>query len=148
MIEPFQVSTYDYFLPEELIASYPKKNRDDARVLIYDRKKDKITHTTFGNIFDFFPSNTAVIVNDTKVVKARVFGKKQSGGKVELLLNSPLQDNLYSVYIKGRVKKNTKLQFDDDLNANIKELKIDGSRIVEFFQNKKKIDTNELFDIL
>jgi len=138
LIEPFQVSTYDYFLPEELIASYPRKNRDDARVLIYDRNKDKITHTTFGNIFDFFPSDIAVIINDTKVVKARIYGKKQSGGKVELLLNSPLQDNLYSVYIKGRVKKETKLQFDNYLNANIKELKVDGSRIVEVFSKMKK----------
>ncbi|MCF6173964.1 MAG: tRNA preQ1(34) S-adenosylmethionine ribosyltransferase-isomerase QueA [Campylobacteraceae bacterium] len=148
MYEPFQVSAYDYFLPEELIASYPEKNRNDARVLVYDRKKDEITHTTFGNIFDFFPSNVAVVINDTKVVKARIYGKKNSGGKVELLLNSPLQDNLYSVYIKGRIKKDTKLQFDNNLNVNIKELKPDGSRIVEFFQNEKKINTNELFDIL
>lgn len=148
MLEPLKVSTYDYFLPENLIASYPASNRDDARVLVYDRKKDEITHTTFKDIFDFFPVDTTVIINDTKVVKARVFGKKESGGKCELLLNSPLQENLYSVYIRGKVSQGTKLFFDDNLEAIVKKIEADGSRVVEFFHNQKKIGTDELFDIL
>lgn len=148
MLESLKVSTYDYFLPAELIASHPTKNKDDARVLVYERKKDKITHTTFKNIFDFFPKDTAVIINDTKVIKARIYGKKESGGKIELLLNSPLQENRYSVYIKGKVSKDTKLFFDNSLCSIVKELKDDGSRVVEFFKNDKKIDTNQLFDIL
>ncbi len=148
MLEPLKVSTYDYFLPQELIASHPTPNRDDARVLVYNRKKGKIVHTTFKEILNFFPHDTAVVINETKVVKARIYGKKHSSGKIELLLNSPLQDNLYSVYIKGKVSKDTKLFFDNGLKANVKELKTDGSRVVEFFQNRKKIDTNELFDIL
>jgi len=148
LLESLKVSTYDYFLPAELIASHPTKNKDDARVLVYERKKDKITHTTFKNIFDFFPKDTAVIINDTKVIKARIYGKKESGGKIELLLNSPLQENRYSVYIKGKVSKDTKLFFDNSLCSIVKELKDDGSRVVEFFKNDKKIDTNQLFDIL
>jgi len=148
LLDPLKVSTYDYTLPQNLIASYPKKNRDDARVLVYNRVTDKITHITFKDIFDYIPTNTSIVINDTKVVKARIFGKKDSGGKIELLLNSPLQDNLYSVYIRGKVFIGTKLSFDNSLQAIVKEVKEDGSRIVEFFQDNKKINTDELFDIL
>ena len=148
MLDPLKVSTYDYALPLNLIASYPEKNRDDARVLVYDRTTDKITHTTIRDIFDYIPTNTSIIINDTKVVKARIFGQKESGGKIELLLNSPLQDNLYSVYIRGKVSPDTKLFFEDSLEAVVKKLEVDGSRVVEFFHNQKKIDTNELFDTL
>jgi len=148
LLDPLKVSTYDYVLPQNLIASYPKKNRDDARVLVYNRSIDKITHTTIKDIFDYIPTNTSIVINDTKVVKARIFGKKDSGGKIELLLNSPLQDNLYSVYIRGKVFIGTKLSFDNALQATVNEVKEDGSRIVEFFQDSKKINTDELFDIL
>ncbi len=148
MLDSYKVSTYDYFLPTKLIASHPAKNRDDAKVLVYDRKTDTITHTTFKNIFDFFPQKCAVILNNTKVVKARIFGKKDSGGKVELLLNSPLQNNLFSVYIKGKVNIGTKLFFKNDLIALVKDLKEDGSRIVEFHQNQNILQAHQLFDLL
>jgi len=148
LLDSYKVSTYDYFLPTKLIASHPTKNRDDAKVLVYDRKTDTITHTTFKNIFNFFPQKCAVILNNTKVVKARIFGKKESGGKVELLLNSPLQNNLFSVYIKGKVNIDTKLFFENDLIALVKDLKEDGSRIVEFYHNQNILQTYQLFDLL
>jgi len=148
LLNPYKVSTYDYFLPAKLIASHPTQNRDDAKVLVYDRKTDTITHTTFKNIFDYFPKKCAVVLNNTKVVKARIFGKKQSGGKVELLLNSPLQDGLFSVYIKGKVKIDTKLFFEDNLVALVKDLKEDGSRIVEFYKDNAVLESHQLFDLL
>ncbi len=148
MLDSYSVSTYDYTLPSSLIATHPSTNRDDARVLVYDRDKDSVKHIKFRDIFDYFPKNCAVILNDTKVIKARIFGKKMSGGKIELLLNSPLQENLYSVYIRGRVKEGVKLLFDNSLEAQIIELKDDGTRIVDFSQNGKKIQTHQLFDIL
>ncbi len=148
MLDSYKVSTYDYELPPNLIASHPLKEKDEAKVLVYDRKNNLITHTTFRDIFDFFPKDCSVILNDTKVVKARIFGHKQSGGKIELLLNSPLQDNLYSSYIRGRVKKDTKLLFDDELEATVKELKDDGLRIIVFTQRGKEVPTYQLFDIL
>lgn len=103
----FLVSAYDYNLPEELIAKYPSTPRDLAKLLVYDRKKDKIIHTVFRNILDFVP-NSAFIFNNTKVIKARIFGKKETGGKIELLLNRPYKDG-YLVYIRGKVKVGTKL---------------------------------------
>ena len=124
------VSSYDYDLPEELIAKYPVTPRDSAKLLVYDREKDKITHTVFRNILDFVGDKN-FIFNNTKVIKARIFGKKESGGKVELLLNRPFNDK-FLVYIRGKVKKGSKLFFDKGLVAEVIELLEDGSRVVNF----------------
>ena len=134
----YLVNSYDYTLPEELIAKYPVTPRDSAKLLVYDRKKDKITHTVFRNILDF-TKESHFIFNNTKVIKARIFGKKESGGKVELLLNRPFNDK-YLVYIRGKVKKGSKLFFDKGLVAEVVELLEDGSRIVEF---KWKMENGE-----
>lgn len=135
-------------MPESLIAEFPANPRDSARLLVYDRTQDTITHTTFNKLFDYIDTNTAILLNDTKVVKARVYGHKKSGGKIELLLNSPLQDEKFSVYIRGRVKVDHILSFDDNLSAQVVSLQDDGTRIVSFYQNNKKINSDELFNIL
>ena len=140
------VESYDYSLPKELIATYPVTPRDSAKLLVYDRKNDKITHTTFKNILDF-TKDSAFILNDTKVLKARIFGKKESGGKIELLLNRPFEDK-FLVYIRGKVKIGYKLLFDENLVAKVEKLNEDGSRIVSFYQNEKKLDFLELVNIL
>lgn len=116
--------------------------------MVFDRKTGTITHTLFKELFQFLPSNIAVLLNDTKVVKARIFGKKESGGEIEVLLNAPLQDNLYSVYIRGKVKQGTHLFFDEHLEAEVMELKDDGTRIVAFSQEGKALHTKALFDVL
>jgi len=133
------VSSYDYNLPEELIAKYPVSPRDEAKLLVYDRKRDKIIHTKFKNILDF-TEKSAFIFNDTKVIKARIFGVKDTGGKIELLLNRPIKDK-FLVYIRGKVKKGTKLFFDNNLLAEVEDLLEDGSRIVSF---KLRIENGEL----
>jgi len=132
------VESYNYNLPQDLIAKYPISPRDMAKLLVYDRKKDKIIHTTFKNILDF-TSGSAFIFNDTKVIKARVFGVKETGGRIELLLNRPINDK-FLVYIRGKVKKGTKLFFDKGLIAEVEELLEDGSRVVSF---KLKIENGE-----
>ena len=124
------VKNYDYQLPEELIAKYPVTPRDEAKLLVYDRKKDKIIHTVFKNILDF-TGDSHFVFNNTKVIKARIFGKKDTGGKIELLLNRPFGEK-YLVYIRGKVKVGTKLYFDKGLSAEVVELLPDGSRVVEF----------------
>lgn len=135
-------------LPESLIATYPAEPRDSARLLVYDRKNDVITHTTFAHLFDYLPSDIAVLLNDTKVIKARFFGHKESGGEVEFLLNTPLPENRYSVYIRGRVKSGMDIYFAQNLRAHILHCNLDGTRIVMFFHKEKALDTEALFDIL
>jgi S-adenosylmethionine:tRNA ribosyltransferase-isomerase len=146
MSKDLLVESYDYTLPKELIATYPVTPRDEAKLLVYDRKNGTITHTIFKNILDFV-GDSHFIFNDTKVVKARVFGEKMTGGKVELLLNRPFEDK-FLVYIRGKVKVGTELFFDKNLKAVVKSLNEDGSRLVEFYQNDKKIAFLELVDIL
>jgi len=103
MLDPLKTSSYDYLLPKELIASTPVKPADSAKLLVYNRATKTITHSTFKNLMDYLPENISIFLNDTKVIKARIFGKKQSGGKIELLLNKPLFMDRYLVMIRGKV---------------------------------------------
>ena len=141
-------NSYDYNLPKELIATTPAKPADSARLLIYNRDKDTITHTYFREILNYIPKKSAIFLNDTKVIKARIFGAKSSGGKVELLVIKPIPDNRYIAMIKGRVKVGTTLEFENSLNAQVLELNSDGSRVVEFTKDGKKLDFEELVAIL
>ena len=82
-------SSYDFHLPQELIATHPAEPRDSSRLLVYDRQTDTITHARFYDIEKYLPKEAAIIFNNTKVIKARLYGHKASGGKVELLINRP-----------------------------------------------------------
>ncbi|QKF77659.1 tRNA preQ1(34) S-adenosylmethionine ribosyltransferase-isomerase QueA [Arcobacter defluvii] len=148
MLDPLKTSSYDYDLPKELIATKPVSPADSARLLVYNRKENKITHTTFKNLIEVLPSDLSIFLNDTKVIKARIFGEKESGGKIELLLNKPLFMDRYLVMIRGKVKIGTKLFFDKDLIAEVIELNEDGTRVVKFFKEDKNLDFLELVEIL
>ena len=139
---------YDYKLPQELIATEPVYPPDSAKLLVYNKKDDTITHTLFSNIMDFIPKDCDIFLNDTKVIKARIFGFKPSGGRIELLLNKPLDNNKYLVMTRGRVKLGAIISFDNNLKAEIVKLNIDGSREVIFSQNNIILRFEELIIIL
>lgn len=149
---------YDYNLPSEQIASKPVYPRDSAKLLVYHRDKDTITHTSFSHLLEFIPKGCSIILNDTKVIKARIFGHKekivmskehyQGGGKVELLFNKPLDAYNYLVMIRGKVTIGTNIIFDDNLIATVKTLNKDGSREVTFTQDNKELRFEELVIIL
>ncbi len=147
-LDPLKTSSYDYELPSDLIATYPAIPADHAKLLVYDRKTKTISHTIFKNILEYIPRDTEIFFNDTKVIKARIFGKKETGGKIELLFNKPLPDNLYLVYIRGRVQSGYRLFFDKGLSLEIIALQEDGSRIVKFFKDEKELDFLSLVEIL
>lgn len=142
----FDLDSYDYELPSSLIASSPANPKESANLLVYQRSNNKITHTKFGNLMEFLP-DCDIIFNDTKVIKARIYGKKSSGGAVELLLNQPLGQGKFSTLIKGRVKAGTILEFDNGLSCEVIKL-LDEYRIVKFYQNNKLVDTTCLYQIL
>jgi len=150
---------YDYTLPEGFIATSPVQPRDHAKLLVYDKKTDTVTHTTFQHLLDYVPKECDVCLNDTRVIKARVFGEKvpthisksgvaQGGGKVELLFNKPLDAHHYLVLIKGKVQIGTKLHFNDTLEATVTAFNQDGSRVVTFTHKDKKIRFEELVLVL
>jgi len=148
ILDPLKTSSYDYSLPKELIATHPVHPADSARLLVYDRKTQTITHTTFKNILDFLPQNLSIFLNDTKVIKARIFGTRPSGGKAELLFNKPMPNDEYLCLIRGKVHVDTKISFEHNLSAIVTQLNVDGSRLVKFYQNDKQLDFLELVDIL
>jgi len=150
---------YDYVLPEGFIATSPVYPRDHAKLLVYDRKTDTITHTTFQHLLDFVPKGCDVFLNDTRVIKARIFGQKepthisksgivQGGGKVELLFNKPLDAHHYLVMIRGKVQVGSKLLFDDSLESTVISLNDDGSRVVTFSHQGKSIRFEDLVLVL
>lgn len=150
---------YDYVLPEGFIATSPVHPRDKAKLLVYNRKTDTITHTTFQYLLDFVPQECDVFLNNTRVIKARIFGKKeaqsinkkgftQGGGKVELLFNKPLNAHQYLVMIRGKVILDSKLLFEDDLVATVVAFNDDGSRIVTFTHKGEEIRFEDLVIVL
>lgn len=147
-LDPLKTSSYDYDLPKELIATKPVYPADSAKLLVYNRETNTITHTTFKSLMDVLPDNLSVFLNDTKVIKARIFGEKESGGKVELLFNKPLFMDRYLVMIRGKVKVGTKLFFPMNLQAEVLEVNDDGSRVVNFIKDDNKLDFLTLVEIL
>lgn len=141
-------SSYNFHLPDGLIASHPANPRDSAKLLVYDRKTDKITHAIFRDFEKFIPKNCAIIFNNTKVIKARLFGHKPSGGKLELLINRALNAKDVSVYIRGKVKVGTQIFFDEDLLATVKKLNEDGSRVVNFMACEKELRFEDVLPII
>lgn len=147
-LDPLKTSSYDYCLPDDQIADYPAIPADSAKLLVYNRSTKTITHTVFSRLLEFIPQNTKIFFNDTKVIKARIFGKKDSGGKIELLFNKPLSNNRYLVFIRGKVKEGTVLYFKNNLNCKVISINDDGSRNVKFYKNNNELFFLELIEIL
>jgi len=147
-LDPLKTFSYDYHLPEDLIATYPANPADSAKLLVYNRETKAIKHTTFQDLLKYIPKKTEIFFNDTKVIKARIFGRKQTGGKIELLFNKPLPNNQYLVYMRGKVLVGNIITFDRNLTIEVLKLQEDGTRIVKFFQNNKELDFLTLVEIL
>lgn len=126
---------FDYYLPEELIAQTPAEPRDSSRLLVYGRKEDKIEHRIFRDITDYLKAGDVLVINETRVLPARIFGKKREGGRdVEFLLLKRLNSAKWEVIMKpGRkLKPGDYVDFSDKLCAKIEEKKQDGVVEVSF----------------
>ena len=98
-----KTSDFNYDLPEKLIANYPLDERSSSRLLVY---KDQIDHRTFRDIINYFEEGDLLVVNNTSVIPARVYGNKESGGSVEVMLERIMEDNRALVQIRsGRSPK-------------------------------------------
>ncbi|MFW2450484.1 tRNA preQ1(34) S-adenosylmethionine ribosyltransferase-isomerase QueA [Staphylococcus cohnii] len=110
------IEAFDYHLPESLIAQTPLKNRDESRLLVLGRKTGNIAHKHFKNIIDYIESGDTLVLNDTRVMPARLFGlKEETGAKVEMLMLTQLEDNDWEVLLKPakRIKVGDKLSFGE-----------------------------------
>ena len=137
MINYKSLDTYDYHLPENLIAQTPLEKRDESRLLIFDRKTKDIYHRHFKDITDFLKKGDVLVVNNTRVLPARLMAKKDTGANVEILLLKRINLNDWEVLLKPgkRVKIGTILTISDELKCELIEIKQDGNRIVRFYYN-------------
>lgn len=109
-------------------------------MLVIDRRTGQITHSSVEKLNDFLPKDSSIIINNTKVIKARIFGHKSSGGKIECVLIKPLGEYRFLTLIRGKVKVGDTVLFDEKLSLEVKMLLDDGSREVEFFEGGTKLD--------
>ncbi len=126
---------FNYDLPEELIAQHPEKERDNSRLLVVDREHDKTYHKHFYDILDYLNEGDTIVLNDSKVLHARLFGKKEeTGAKIEVFVLKLLSDNDFEVLIRPskRVKIGTKVIIDDNLSLIVKEKFEEGLAKVNF----------------
>jgi len=128
-------STYNYYLPEELIAQYPAEPRDSARLLVYDKKTKKIEHKLFSDILDYLTPNDVLVLNNSRVLPARIYGEKVgTGAKIEALLQKRLNLTDWEIIAKPlkRLKPGTIVKFSDELSFEFLELLTDGVCKVRF----------------
>jgi S-adenosylmethionine:tRNA ribosyltransferase-isomerase len=111
------LSSYDYFLPPELIAQVPAAARDDARLMVIARENQLIEHRQFREITDYLPAGSVLVLNDTKVLPARLYGKKSTGGSLDVLLLQPLTPNSWEAIIRGRIKAGANFVLEDKLTG-------------------------------
>jgi S-adenosylmethionine:tRNA ribosyltransferase-isomerase len=108
------LSDFDYILPQELIAQYPVKERDAARLMVVNRKEGTIEDMLFKDITHYLCKDDLLVLNDTRVVRARLFGARHTGGKVEILLLHRKKDLIFNALIRpGRIKLNEKISFNN-----------------------------------
>ncbi len=105
------LSLLDYRLPSELVAQTPASPRDHSRLLVVDRKSKNIQHKNFYQIADLLSSNDVLVFNKTKVFPARLFGKKESGKNIEILLLEEKESGIWTAIRKGKVQVNDKIYF-------------------------------------
>lgn len=137
------LSDYDYNLPEELIAQMPADKRENSRMMVLNRKDRTISHKHFYDIVDLLDDNTLLVMNNTKVLPARLIGHKDTGAKIEVFLLKQAESNnedsqekqhLWDVLIKPskRVKPDTIIKISDELSVKaIKRLEDNGEWLVK-----------------
>lgn len=96
-----RVSDFYFDLPDELIARYPKPDRTASRLLQLNGENGEITHRTFADILDQIHEGDLLIFNNTRVIPARMFGRKASGGKVEVLVERILSDTRFLAHVRS-----------------------------------------------
>ena len=141
-----KVTEFDYELPEELIAQTPIEKRDESRLMVLNRKEYTIEHKTFKDIIDYLEPGDCLVRNNTKVIPARIYGKKETGANIEFLLLNNIEKYIWESIVRpgNKLHVGTKVIFGDGLlEATILEVMPGGTRKVEF---KYKGIFNEILD--
>lgn len=135
-MDKMKLSDYYYDLPEELIAQDPLEKRDSSRLMILNRKEKTVEHKIFQDVIDFLEPNDCLVINNTRVIPARLLGQKElTGGKIEIFLLKNLGNDTWEVLTKPGRKAIPGASFvfgDGALKATVLEIHDDGNRVVKF----------------
>ena len=131
-----KTADFDYDLPQELIAQDPLEQRDSSRLLILDKETGERTHKIFHDIIDYLHEGDCLVINNTKVIPARLIGEREgTGGKVEVLLLKRRSDNVWETLVKPgkKARPGMRLSFGDGLlHAEVQEVVDEGNRLIRF----------------
>ncbi len=127
---------FDYYLPEELIAQHPLEKRDMSRLMVLDRETGEINHKLFKDVVDYFSEGDCLVLNNTRVIPARLLGEKEgSGGKIEFVLLKRVSGDNWEVILRPGKKAKPGARFifgNGELKAEILEVLEEGNRLVRF----------------
>lgn len=142
-----KTSDFYYDLPQELIAQTPIEPRDESRLMVVDKNTGEVTHKIFKDLIDYLNPNDCLILNDTRVIPARIYGvKKETGAVVEFLLLKQSENNVWECLCKPgkRAKIGTEFVFGEGLvECEVVDITDDGNRKIQF-----KCDSKEIYTIL
>lgn len=130
-----KTSDFFYELPQELIAQTPATPRDSSRLLVFDKNNDCLTHSQFHNVGDFLREGDLLVLNNTRVIPARLFGEKEGGGTVfEILLLKRKDYVRWEAIMRParRARKGTRIRVTDELTAVVEDIGDEGIRTVRF----------------
>ncbi len=128
-----KLSDFDYELPKELIAQIPEQKRENSKMMVLDRKGQTIEHRHFYDICDYFDENDVLVLNNTKVIPARLYGKKETGANIEVFLLKIISGKTWQVLLNPskRIKEEMIIKISDELSAKVLTREDNGKWLVE-----------------
>lgn len=130
-----RIDQFDYHLPQEQIAQRPLRLRRDSRLLVYDRREDRIEHRRFLELPDLLPPNVLLVLNNSRVIPGRLWGTKEAGGaRIEVLLLENLGESRWKVVANRakRLREGLSVAFTDEVRAGVEECLPDGQFVFRF----------------
>lgn len=126
-------SAFDYELPRDRIARYPAERRDESRLMVLDRARCAIEHRRFHDIFEYMQAGDALVLNETRVIPARLIGTRETGGKSEVFLLRPQGKDTWEALVRpgGKLRPGKRVFISDELSVDILESTPDNGRIVK-----------------
>jgi S-adenosylmethionine:tRNA ribosyltransferase-isomerase len=138
MTDPFALASYQFHLPEELIAQHPVTPRDSSRLMIVDRKTGEITEIPFRDIVHLLEAQDRLVFNNTKVIPARLYGNLSTGGSAEVLLIRKVEGHsreTWTAFVRPgkKLKEGSRIHFSDDAYCDVLDVLEEGERILQFY---------------
>ena len=133
-MQKLSTDMFDYELPKEFIAQTPVEPRDHSRLLVYNRQTDSIQHRHFYNLPEYLRAGDVLVINETRVLPARLMGKRETGGIIELLLLNRREKDIWETLARPgrRIRPGERLIFSEKLSADVLRILEDGGRLVRF----------------